>query len=80
MRPTGLPVCGRTLLGLNGAIDADGLVVELGRRRHRPLPASSATGEFQEVTQVVPVRVAILDRHELPFVPGMITTVRIYRH
>jgi multidrug resistance efflux pump len=44
-----------------------------------PLPASSATGEFQKVTQVVPVRVAILDRHELPLVPGMSTTVRIYR-
>jgi multidrug resistance efflux pump len=43
------------------------------------LPASSATGEFQKVTQVVPVRVAILDRHELPLVPGMSTTVRIYR-
>jgi hypothetical protein len=80
------------------AIDADGLVVELGRRpilhgltspgdealtvadATGPLPPSSATGEFQKVTQVVPVRVAILDRHELPLVPGMSTTVRTYRH
>jgi multidrug resistance efflux pump len=44
-----------------------------------PLPPSAVTGEFQKVTQVVPVRVAILDRHELPLVPGMSTTVRIYR-
>ena len=44
-----------------------------------PLPASSATGEFQKVTQVVPVRVAIDDTHGLPLLPGMSATVRILR-
>jgi multidrug resistance efflux pump len=44
-----------------------------------PLPASSATGEFQKVTQVVPVRIAIADTHGLALVPGMSATVRILR-
>ena len=44
-----------------------------------PLPAASATGEFQKVTQVLPVRVAILDRRGLPLVPGMSATVRVRR-
>lgn len=44
-----------------------------------PLPASAVTGEFQKVTQVVPVRVTILDRRGLPLVPGMSTSVRIHR-
>ena len=44
-----------------------------------PLPAASATGEFQKVTQVVPVRVTILDGHGLPLVPGMSADVRIHR-
>ncbi len=45
-----------------------------------PLPASSATGEFQKITQVVPVRVKILDGDGLPLVPGMSADVRIHRN
>jgi ABC-2 type transport system permease protein len=44
-----------------------------------PLPASSATGEFQKIAQVVPVRIAIADPHGLALVPGMSATVRILR-
>jgi multidrug resistance efflux pump len=44
-----------------------------------PLPTSSATAEFQKVTQVVPVRVAITDPRGLQLLPGMNVTVRIHR-
>jgi ABC transporter DrrB family efflux protein len=44
-----------------------------------PLPTSSATAEFQKLTQVVPVRVAITDPRGLQLVPGMNVTVRIHR-
>jgi len=44
-----------------------------------PLPTSSATAEFQKVTQVVPVRVAITDARGLQLLPGMNVTVRIHR-
>ena len=44
-----------------------------------PLPTSSATAEFQKVTQVVPVRVAITDPRGLPLLPGMNVAVRIHR-
>jgi len=45
-----------------------------------PLPTSSATAEFQKVTQVVPVRVAITDPRGLQLLPGMNVTVRIHRN
>lgn len=44
-----------------------------------PLPAASSTAEFQKITQVVPVRVAITDPRGLPLLPGMNVTVRIHR-
>jgi len=59
-----------------------GIVADIQRRTADaagPLPASSATGKFQKVTQVVPIRITILDQHGLPLVPGMSVEVRIYR-
>lgn len=38
---------------------------------------SNTTGNFQKVTQVIPVKIAIEDRQNLPLVPGMNVTARI---
>ena len=40
-------------------------------------PQSNTTGNFQKVTQVVPVKVSIDDLHGLTLVPGMNVTVNI---
>ena len=40
---------------------------------------ASSSAEFQKITQVVPVRVAITDPRGLPLLPGMNVTVRIHR-
>jgi ABC-2 type transport system permease protein len=42
-------------------------------------PAANTTGRFDRVTQVVAVRVAILDRQGLTLVPGMNVTARIHK-
>jgi multidrug resistance efflux pump len=42
-------------------------------------PQSNTTGNFQKVTQVIPVRVAIDNLKNLPLAPGMNVTVKIKR-
>jgi multidrug resistance efflux pump len=42
-------------------------------------PQSNTTGNFQKVTQVVPVKVAIDDLHGLALVPGMNVVVKIHK-
>jgi multidrug resistance efflux pump len=43
-------------------------------------PESNASGNFQKVTQVIPVKIAIEDRRGLDLVPGMNVTVHIHKH
>jgi multidrug resistance efflux pump len=43
------------------------------------LPNSNSSGNYQKVTQVIPVKIAIDDRKGLPLVPGMNCTVKIHR-
>ena len=40
---------------------------------------SNTTGNFQKVTQVIPVKIAIVDRSGLDLVPGMNVTAKIHR-
>ena len=40
-------------------------------------PQSNSTGNFQKVTQVIPVKISIDDLHGLRLVPGMNVTVDI---
>jgi multidrug resistance efflux pump len=40
---------------------------------------SNTTGNFQKVTQVIPVKISIDDRHGLPLVPGMNVTAKIHK-
>ena len=40
---------------------------------------SNTTGNFQKVTQVIPVKIAIDDRSGLDLVPGMNITAKIHR-
>jgi ABC transporter DrrB family efflux protein len=57
-------------------------VVEIGRGAATVLsgePVDNATGHFQRVTQVIPVKIAISDRKDLPLVPGMSASVRMDR-
>ena len=42
-------------------------------------PQSNTSGNFQKVTQVIPVKITINDRKNLPLVPGMNATVKIHR-
>jgi multidrug resistance efflux pump len=42
-------------------------------------PQSNSSGNFQKVTQVIPVKISIDDLHNLPLVPGMNVTVKIRR-
>jgi multidrug resistance efflux pump len=42
-----------------------------------PLPQSNSSGNFQKVTQVIPVRVSIDDNQGLDLIPGMNVTVDI---
>ena len=42
-------------------------------------PQSNTSGNFQKVTQVIPVKVTIDDLKSLPLVPGMNVTVKIHR-
>ena len=44
-----------------------------------PFPQSNSGGNFQKVTQVIPVRVAIDDAQGLDLIPGMNVTVDIHR-
>ena len=43
------------------------------------LPQSNSTGNFQKVTQEVPVKILINDTKGLHLVPGMSCTVKIHR-
>jgi len=43
------------------------------------LPQSNSTGNFQKVTQEVPVKILINDTKGLHLVPGMSVTVHIHR-
>ncbi|MBE3556978.1 MAG: efflux RND transporter periplasmic adaptor subunit [Firmicutes bacterium] len=43
------------------------------------LPQNNTTGNYQKVTQVIPVRISISDQQGLRIVPGMNVTVRIHR-
>ncbi len=61
---------------LTGAVDE---IQRITAGATGPLPTSSVTAEFQKITQVVPVRVAIADGRGLALVPGMNVTVRIHR-
>jgi multidrug resistance efflux pump len=42
-------------------------------------PQSNTSGNFQKVTQVIPVKISIDDLKDLPLVPGMNVTVKIHR-
>jgi hypothetical protein len=42
-------------------------------------PQSNTSGNFQKVTQVIPVKITIDDLQNLPLVPGMKATVKINR-
>lgn len=42
-------------------------------------PQSNTSGNFQKVTQVIPVKITIDDLQNLPLVPGMNATVKIHR-
>ncbi|SHJ90820.1 Barrel-sandwich domain of CusB or HlyD membrane-fusion [Pseudonocardia thermophila] len=42
-------------------------------------PQSNTSGNFQKVTQVIPVKIAISDTKGLALVPGMNVTVRIHK-
>jgi multidrug efflux pump subunit AcrA (membrane-fusion protein) len=42
-------------------------------------PESNSTGNFQKVTQVIPVRIAFLDTRGLELIPGMNVTVHIHK-
>ncbi|MGI5130613.1 HlyD family secretion protein [Pseudonocardia sp. CA-107938] len=42
-------------------------------------PQSNTSGNFQKVTQVIPVKIGIADTHGLALVPGMNVTVRIHK-
>jgi multidrug resistance efflux pump len=42
-------------------------------------PQSNTSGNYQKVTQVIPVKITIDDRQNLPLVPGMNATVKIRR-
>ncbi|MGH3812772.1 MAG: HlyD family efflux transporter periplasmic adaptor subunit [Pseudonocardiaceae bacterium] len=42
-------------------------------------PQANASGNFQKVTQVIPVKIAIADREGLDLVPGMNVTVHIHK-
>ncbi|MGH3936314.1 MAG: HlyD family secretion protein [Pseudonocardiaceae bacterium] len=42
-------------------------------------PQSNASGNFQKVTQVIPVKIAIADHEGLDLVPGMNVTVHIHK-
>jgi multidrug resistance efflux pump len=44
-----------------------------------PFPQSNSGGNFQKVTQVIPVRVAIDDSHGVDLIPGMNVTVDIHK-
>lgn len=43
-------------------------------------PQSNTSGNFQKVTQVIPVKISIDDLADLPLAPGMNVTVKIHRH
>lgn len=43
-------------------------------------PQSNTSGNFQKVTQVIPVKITIDDLKDLPLVPGMNVTVKIHRN
>ena len=42
-------------------------------------PQANSSGNFQKVTQVIPVKISIDDLHGLNLVPGMNVTVKIHR-
>lgn len=44
-----------------------------------PSPQHNSTGVFQKVTQVIPVKITILDRKNRTLVPGMNVTVTIHK-
>ena len=44
-----------------------------------PFPQSNSGGNFQKVTQVIPVRVAIDDSQGVDLIPGMNVTVDIHK-
>ena len=42
-------------------------------------PQANTSGNFQKVTQVIPVKIGIDNLQNLPLVPGMNVTVKIHR-
>jgi ABC-2 type transport system permease protein len=45
-----------------------------------PFSQDNTTGSFQKLTQVIPVKVAIINRKDLTLVPGMNVTVKIHKN
>jgi multidrug resistance efflux pump len=43
-------------------------------------PQSNTSGNFQKVTQVIPVKISLINRGGLDLVPGMSVTVYIHKH
>ena len=43
-------------------------------------PQANSSGNFQKVTQVIPVKISIDDLHGLNLVPGMNVTVKIHKN
>jgi multidrug resistance efflux pump len=44
-----------------------------------PSPEDNATGVFDKVAQVIPVKIAVPDRGDSTLVPGMNVTVKIHK-
>ena len=44
-----------------------------------PFPRSNTGGNYQKVTQVIPVKIALDDTQGLALVPGMNVTVKIHK-
>ena len=43
-------------------------------------PEDNSTGNFQKVTQVIPVKIALSNTNGLELIPGMNVTVHIHKH
>lgn len=43
-----------------------------------PFPSLNTSGEFSKKTQLIPVRISLINDDHLPFMPGMNTTVKIH--
>ncbi|MDQ2708222.1 MAG: efflux RND transporter periplasmic adaptor subunit [Actinomycetota bacterium] len=66
---SGAPVTGRVIEVQNAAAAVFSL-----------FPESNSSGNFQKVTQVIPVKITLTRTGDRPLVPGMNVTVKIHKH